>query len=65
MTFHLRRPPRARRPHRFRRTVERRVPHGACSPEDAALYHCGCGTGFVAAVTSNVTCPACGQEQAW
>jgi hypothetical protein len=35
------------------------------APEDAALYHCGCGMGFVAAVTSNVTCPACGQEQAW
>jgi hypothetical protein len=34
-------------------------------PEDAALYVCGCGNAFTAAVTASVTCPACGDGQAW
>jgi hypothetical protein len=34
-------------------------------PEDAARYVCGCGTAFVAAVTAGVTCPECGDAQAW
>ena len=34
-------------------------------PEDAALYVCGCGTAFTAGVSTSVTCPACGDGQAW
>jgi DNA-directed RNA polymerase subunit RPC12/RpoP len=34
-------------------------------PEDAALYVCGCGNAFTAAVTASVTCPSCGDGQAW
>ena len=34
-------------------------------PEDAALYNCECGKAFTAAVTTCVTCPTCGQGQAW
>jgi hypothetical protein len=34
-------------------------------PEDCALYACGCGQVFTAAVTASVTCPACGGAQAW
>jgi DNA-directed RNA polymerase subunit RPC12/RpoP len=33
--------------------------------EDEALYVCGCGTAFTAAVTTDVTCPSCGHGQAW
>jgi hypothetical protein len=35
------------------------------APEDAALYACGCGNTFTAAVTATVTCPGCGNGQAW
>ena len=34
-------------------------------PEDATLYVCACGNTFTAAVTATVTCPACGDGQAW
>ncbi len=34
-------------------------------PEDAVLYNCACGNTFTAAVTATVTCPACGEAQAW
>jgi hypothetical protein len=34
-------------------------------PEDTALYRCGCGNAFTAAVTTLVACPTCGQAQAW
>ena len=34
-------------------------------PEDRALYRCGCGYAFTAAVTTSVGCPHCGQTQAW
>lgn len=33
--------------------------------EDAALYACGCGYVFKAAVTTSVGCPHCGTDQAW
>jgi hypothetical protein len=33
--------------------------------EDAALYSCGCGYVFKAAVTTSVGCPHCGTDQAW
>jgi hypothetical protein len=34
-------------------------------PQDEALYSCGCGFAFKAAVTTSVGCPHCGTEQAW
>jgi hypothetical protein len=37
----------------------------AGGPEDRALYTCGCGTAFDAAVLMDVTCPACGAAQSW
>jgi hypothetical protein len=37
----------------------------AVVPEDAILYVCGCGKTFTADVTATVTCPACGDGQAW
>lgn len=44
--------------------AERR--HRACvSPEDSALYTCGCGFAFRAAVSASVACPHCGCGQAW
>jgi hypothetical protein len=52
---------------RFRKAANR-VPTTASPPtvpEDAALYVCGCGNAFTAAVTTSVTCPACGDGQAW
>lgn len=68
--------PRAdRRPHAFERPVvtpppadehpaERR--HRECvTPEDSALYTCGCGFAFQAPVTTSVACPHCGSGQAW
>lgn len=33
--------------------------------QDAALYSCGCGYVFTAAVTTSVGCPYCGAPQAW
>jgi hypothetical protein len=48
------------------RRVERRTgTPGATVPEDAARYVCECGAGFIAAVTTCVTCPSCGHGQAW
>ncbi|HET6505686.1 MAG TPA: hypothetical protein VFG42_02745 [Baekduia sp.] len=44
--------------------AERR--HRACvAPEDSALYTCGCGFAFQAAVSTSVACPRCGSGQAW
>lgn len=44
--------------------AERR--HRACvTPEDSALYTCGCGFAFQAAVSASVACPHCGTGQAW
>ncbi|HEY6396883.1 MAG TPA: hypothetical protein VIX82_05465 [Solirubrobacteraceae bacterium] len=39
-------------------------PHGG-PPEDRALYSCGCGFVFQAAVSTSVACPHCGSGQAW
>jgi hypothetical protein len=40
--------------------------HRACvSPQDSALYTCGCGVAFQAAVSTSVACPGCGADQAW
>jgi hypothetical protein len=37
----------------------------AGGPVDTALYSCGCGYLFSAAVSTTVTCPHCGTGQAW
>jgi hypothetical protein len=47
------------------------IPHGRAKatrgggPQDRALYNCGCGYVFTAAVTTSVGCPHCGTVQAW
>ena len=33
--------------------------------QDSALYNCGCGYIFKAAVSTEVGCPHCGSAQAW
>lgn len=35
------------------------------SPQDRALYSCGCGYAFDALVSTSVDCPHCGDRQAW
>jgi hypothetical protein len=37
----------------------------AGGPLDRASYVCGCGYVFSAAVSTTVTCPHCGADQAW
>lgn len=37
----------------------------AGGPQDHALYNCGCGYVFTAAVSTSVGCPHCGTNQAW
>jgi rubrerythrin len=37
----------------------------AGGPIDRACYTCQCGYLFVAMVSTTVTCPHCGAEQAW
>jgi hypothetical protein len=37
----------------------------ASAPQDSALYSCGCGFQFEAAVSTSVGCPHCGDTQAW
>jgi hypothetical protein len=34
-------------------------------PQDEALYSCACGFVFRTAVTTAISCPHCGTEQAW
>jgi rubrerythrin len=46
------------------RTSEDRV-RQAGGPEDLAFYRCGCGYTFAGDVSTNVSCPHCGGEQAW
>jgi hypothetical protein len=68
MLTHLDRP-RSQRAHRTAGRSAAPRPRGATVrsvlPEDAALYVCACGNAFTAAVTAHVTCPACGDGQAW
>jgi len=54
-------------PHRRRGAVSRGLTRAKRSavPEDRALYSCGCGHTFKAAVTTSVGCPRCGSDQAW
>lgn len=37
----------------------------AAAPQDNALYSCGCGYAFTAAVSTTVDCPHCKTSQAW
>lgn len=37
----------------------------AGGPEDRACYTCSCGLVFQAAVSTSVSCPHCGTDQAW
>jgi len=37
----------------------------AGGPIDEAVYTCGCGYLFSAAVSTTVSCPHCGTDQAW
>jgi rubrerythrin len=37
----------------------------AGGPRDSAVYTCSCGYVFSAAVSTTVTCPHCGGDQAW
>jgi hypothetical protein len=51
-----------RRSHEGSRPSEGQPP---AVPEDATRYVCACGNTFTAAVTATVTCPSCGDGQAW
>ncbi len=65
-----RRPPRTRSrrtqpaPQQSPSSATRDARRGLAS-QDKALYACGCGYAFTAAVTTSVGCPHCGSEQAW
>jgi hypothetical protein len=37
----------------------------AGGPEDRASYTCPCGMAFSALVSTSVSCPRCGTDQAW
>jgi hypothetical protein len=37
----------------------------AGGPEDRACYSCSCGLVFEAEVSTSVSCPHCGSDQAW
>ena len=37
----------------------------AGGPQDHACYECTCGYVFSACVSTSVSCPQCGQDQAW
>jgi predicted Zn-ribbon and HTH transcriptional regulator len=45
-------------------TVARQV-RAAGGPLDQATYSCQCGYVFAASVTTSVSCPHCGEAQAW
>lgn len=64
-------PPAARRPATARADREdaplaatQRQREGG-GPDDRAQYACGCGYVFEAPVSTSVTCPNCGADQAW
>jgi hypothetical protein len=42
-----------------------KVAQAAGGPVDNAVYKCGCGSEFRAAVSTSVQCPHCGTGQAW
>jgi len=45
--------------------AQARQVRAAGGPLDQASYTCGCGYVFLAAVTTTVQCPHCGDAQAW
>jgi hypothetical protein len=47
------------------RLLAERRHRASVAPEDNALYLCGCGSEFSAAVSTTVTCPSCGSGQDW
>jgi hypothetical protein len=51
-------------PHRQRDPAVKRV-REAGGPIDRASYSCACGYLFSASVSTSVSCPHCGAEQAW
>jgi hypothetical protein len=51
-------------PHRQRDLAVARV-REAGGPIDRASYSCACGYLFSASVSTSVSCPHCGAEQAW
>jgi hypothetical protein len=68
--------PKRKQTSRLRRRVERPAPDAPREAEagrrrelgpqaDQALYTCGCGFVFNAAVSTSVGCPHCGDTQAW
>jgi rubrerythrin len=48
-----------------REAAETRDARRGGGPQDRALYSCMCGYAFEAKVTTSVSCPHCGTEQAW
>jgi hypothetical protein len=60
-----RRPPLLARRTRHAGSPARERNQRANISQDAALYSCGCGYVFKAAVTTSVGCPHCGTDQAW
>ncbi len=48
-----------------RGAAERRDARRGGGPQDSALYTCGCGYVFNAPVSTSVSCPHCGTDQAW
>jgi hypothetical protein len=48
-----------------RADAQARQVRAAGGPLDRASYTCGCGYVFLAAVTTTVQCPHCGDAQAW
>ena len=57
-------PPTAEMPVAEVRGPERRS-REAGGPQDRACYSCECGYVFSALVSTSVSCPHCGQGQAW
>jgi hypothetical protein len=54
-----------RRVHQAPAPTSTQLARRAGGPQDRALYMCGCGYAFTAAVSTSVGCPECGQHQAW
>jgi hypothetical protein len=64
-------PPTAHAPGQRRAPASSGSPQGAeerksdGGPQDRALYGCQCGSTFRAPVIASVSCPHCGETQAW
>ena len=60
-----RRAPAASEPARRQRDVDVQRVREAGGPVDRASYSCACGYLFSASVSTSVSCPHCGADQAW